>query len=111
MFTSPSPAWKIYFFTIPEGACAIELENFWRPDSSRCSRRQAKCDPAVPADLPAAADVRLHLRTGNGSQRLHARVLQSVTAAWNHGHQHGVHRNLGGSHAADRRIPVDKRNR
>ncbi len=35
---------------------------------------------------------------------------KSAAAAGNHGHQHGVHRNLGGCHAADRRISMDKRN-
>ena len=37
MFTSPSRAWRIYFCTTPEGACANELEDIFRHAGPRCA--------------------------------------------------------------------------
>ena len=47
MCTSPSPAWKICSCTTPEGACAIELENFCRDAGARRSRRAAQRDSTL----------------------------------------------------------------
>jgi ABC-2 type transport system ATP-binding protein len=75
MSTSPSPAWKTFSSTIPEGACAIELENFWRYARARRPRGPAQCDSDFPPDLPAAPALCLHLRPRHGRQRLHASRL------------------------------------
>jgi ABC-2 type transport system ATP-binding protein len=101
MFTFPNPAWKTCFCTIPEGVCAIELENFWRNASSRRPCSAAQCDSALPANLLAAITIRLYLRTGDGRQRIFASCIQKPSASRNHRHQHGFHRDLGGCHAAD----------
>ena len=54
----------------------------------------------------AAAAVRFYFRPRDGGQRLSSGGLQEPSASRDHGHQHGVHRNLGRGHAADRGIPV-----
>src|SRR6266404_8952314 len=109
--TSPSPAWKISFCTIPEGACANELESLFRHARARCPCRTPQFRGTVVSDILAAADVRLHLRPRHGRQRLHAAFLQEPTASRNHGYLHGRHRHLGGRHATDRRISIHARDR
>src|SRR5258708_13434317 len=109
--TSPSPASKIFFCTTPEGACANELESFFRHAWARRSRRPPQFRGAALSNFLAAADVRLHLRPRHGRQRLHAAFLQEPTASGNHGYLHGRHRHLGRGHAADRRISIHARDR
>src|SRR6266581_604367 len=108
---SPSPAWKIFFCTIPEGACANELESFLRYACARRARRPPQLRGALVSNFPAAADVRLHLRPRDGRQRLHAAFLQKSPAPGNHGHLHGRHRHLGRGYATDCRISVHARDR
>src|SRR6266566_469169 len=93
--TSPSPAWKISFCTIPEGACANELESFFRHARARCPCRPPQLRGALVSNVFAAADVRFHLWPRHGRQRLHAAFLQKPPATRNHGHLHGRHRHLG----------------
>src|SRR5580700_5554831 len=68
----PSQAWRIFSCTIPEGACAIELENFFRHAGTRRACGAQERDATSVSNFPAAAVVRLHLRTRHGRQRLHA---------------------------------------
>src|SRR5690348_4820945 len=67
--TSPSRLWRICFYTTREGACANELESFCSAIRSRCARCAAQFDRDSGANHVAAADVRVHLRTGNDTQR------------------------------------------
>src|SRR5579872_5709023 len=101
-YTFPSPAWKIFSCTTPEGACANELEDFSGFAGARCSRRPPQPGAFDPADLPATDDVRLHFRSRDGEQRVHATCIQELALARDHGDQHGVHRGLGGRDAFDR---------
>src|SRR5437588_8216993 len=110
-FTSPSQVWKISSCTIPEGACAIELENFWRDAGTRRPRSAAQWNSTFPADLPAAVALCFHFRQGDGWERLSAARVQKPSAPWHYCDQHGLHRNLGGGHAAHCRVSVDPRNR
>ena len=57
MFTFLSRVWRTFFCTIPEGACAIELEDFCRDACARRSRSAAQRDPTLSADFPAAVVV------------------------------------------------------
>src|SRR5579872_614792 len=70
-FTSPSPAWKTFSCTTPEGACAIELEDFLCDAGPRRSCSAAQCDATLYADLPAALAVCVHFRQGDGGQRIY----------------------------------------
>src|SRR5260370_18790288 len=58
---SPSPAWKISFCTIPEGACANELESLFRHARARRSCRPPQLRGALLSTFFAAADARFHL--------------------------------------------------
>ena len=49
--TSPSPAWRSCSCTTPEGACAIELENFFRDAGARRPRGAPQCDPTLLQNL------------------------------------------------------------
>src|SRR5205807_3478879 len=109
-YTSPSPASRISFCTIPEGACANELESVSRHARARCARRPPQLRGAAVSNLLAAVDVRLHLWPRDGRQRLHAAFLQEPAAPGNHGHLHGRHWHLGRRHAPDRRISIHARN-
>src|SRR5271157_77051 len=109
MCTSPSPAWKTCFCTTLEGACGNELEDVFRHAGTRRSRGPPQHRSVVAANVPAAADVRIYLWPGDGAQRLHACGVQEPAAPRHHGHQHGVHRRVGGCHAVDFRIPVHVR--
>src|SRR5450432_1259430 len=110
MSTFPSPAWRICSCTIREGVCAIELENFWRDVGPRRPCGSAERNSTSLADFPATATVCFCFRQGHGQQRISAGSLQEPVAAGDYLDQHGVHGNLGGGHAADRRVPVDARN-
>src|SRR5579859_6801912 len=68
----PSPAWRTYFCTIPEGACAIELEMLWRHAGPRRPCGAPQCRSTFVPNFLAASSFRLHLRQGHGRQRLHA---------------------------------------
>src|SRR5216684_54060 len=72
---SPSPAWKIFFCTTPEGVCGNELEDFFCHAGARRSRRPPQLYGFDVSDILAASDVRVHLRPRDGSQRVHAGVL------------------------------------
>src|SRR5216684_4873398 len=109
--TSPSPAWKIFFSTIPEGACANELESLFCHARAGRSRRPPQLRGALVSDLFAAADVCVYLRPRDGRQRLHAAFLQKPPAPGDHGHLHGRYRHLGRRYAIDRGISVHARDR
>src|SRR5271157_3355563 len=111
MCTSPSPAWKTCFCTTLEGACGNELEDVFRHAGARCSRGPPQHRSVVAANFPAAADVRVYFWPGDGAQRLHACGVQEPAASRHYGHQHGVHRRVGGCHAADCGVPIHPRNR
>src|SRR2546422_3921619 len=91
MCTSRSPAWRICSCTTPVGACANELEDFSGPAGARWSCRSPELRSSAAADLLAADDVRVYLRSGNGEQRVYAARLQEPAVTGNHGDQHGVH--------------------
>src|SRR5258708_24727040 len=103
--TSPSPAWKISFCTIPEGACANELESLFRHARARCPCRTPQFRGTVVSDLLAAADVRLHLRPRHVRQRLHAAFLQDPSAPRNHPHLHSPPRHPRSPHHSAPRLP------
>ncbi len=65
---------------------------------------------AVVPDFSATSAVRFYFRPRHGGQRLSSGCLQEPAASRHHGHQHGIHGNLGRRHAPDRRIPVHPRN-
>src|ERR1035438_3566302 len=109
--TSPRPASKTSFCTTPEGACASELQNFYGHAWARLPGGAPQPSYAAAANVFATADVRFYFRPRNGGQRLYARQLQKPPAARHHGPEHGRHGHLGGSHAANFRIPIHPRNR
>ena len=74
-FTFLNQVWKISFCTIPEGACAIELENLCRDAGTRCSRSATQRSSVVTANLPAALAVCFCFRPGDGRERLFAHGL------------------------------------
>src|SRR5271165_896238 len=110
-FTFPSLVWKICSFTIPEGACAIELENVFRHAGARRSRSASQRHAIISADLPAAVALCFHLRQGDGGKWLYACRVQKPPAPGDHRDQHDLYRSLGGGYAVDRRVSVDPRNR
>src|SRR5580700_3438161 len=100
MYTSRNRAWKTCFCTTPAGVYANELEGIFCAARSRRARGAAESGSTHSADIFAAAVVRLYFWARDGGQWLHASRLQEPAAAWNHGHQHGVHGRVGGSDAA-----------
>src|ERR1700728_3695235 len=109
--TSPNPALRICFCTIPEGAFASELQDFPGHAWARRPGRSPQSHYFVAADLFAAADVRVHLRPRDGRERLHAPRVQKLAASRHHGPEHGGHGHLGGGHAADFRVSIYPRDR
>src|SRR5258706_11813601 len=106
MCTSRSLVSRICFYTTRAGAYANELEVLSRYAGARRSGRPAQLLRFAPADFPAAADVRLHLRAGDGAQWIYAGGVQELIVARHYGDQHGIYRSLGGCHAIDCGVSV-----
>src|SRR5437867_1844422 len=68
-----------------------ELKALSGPAGARWSCRSPELRSSAAADLLAADDVRVYLRSGNGEQRVYAARLQEPAVTGNHGDQHGVH--------------------
>src|SRR5262249_19814196 len=101
MSTSPSPAWRTCSCTIPEGACANELEDVYGYAGARRARGAPQPDPHAVAKPAAAAHVRLHLRPCHDQRRDAAGEIQEHAAARDHGYEHDHVGGVGRRHAAD----------
>src|SRR5260370_63201 len=103
-FIFPNPSSRNCFCPPLEEGFGNEMEKVYGNAAARRSRGAPEFHSFDPADYAAAAPVRIHLRTGYDSKRLHEAGLQSDVAARHHGDQHAYHGHLGRLHAADLRV-------